>query len=36
MVTGASNPGTRRLKELVEGFVIAQMEAACLRRPPMK
>ena len=35
-VTGASNPGTRRLKELVLGLVRAQREAMCLSRPPMK
>ena len=34
-VTGASKPGTRRLKELVLGFVMAQREWMCLRRPPM-
>ena len=33
--TGASKPGTRRLKELVLGFVMAQREWMCLRRPPM-
>ena len=35
-VTGASKPGTRRLKEFVLGFVIAQREEMCFKRPPMK
>src|SRR2546421_12340700 len=33
--TGASNPGTSRLYELVVGLQIAASARACLRMPPM-
>src|SRR5438105_13931398 len=33
--TGASNPGTSRLYELVVGLQIAARERACFRTPPM-
>src|SRR6266566_2526707 len=33
--TGASNPGTRRLYELVVGLQIAASARACLSTPPM-
>src|SRR4029079_6982818 len=34
-ITGASKPGTRRLYELVPGFVKALIAFACLMMPPM-
>ena len=35
MLTGASKPGTRRLKEFTVGLVKAVSEGACSIRPPM-
>src|SRR5207248_8147869 len=34
-LTGASNPGTSRLYELVVGLQMAASARACLRMPPM-
>ena len=36
MVTGASYPGTRRLKEFVDGLVNAHKDGTCFNSPPIK